>query len=55
MNDSGPDGLAAAGELLAVRAERRQIGAGAGAELEEHGLAAGELHDVFHVVVARSG
>ncbi len=43
-------GLAAAGELFAVGAERREVGAGAGAELEEHGLAAGELHDVFHVV-----
>ena len=44
-------GLAAAGELLAVRAKRREVGAGAAAELEQHGLAAGELHDVFHVVV----
>ena len=51
MNDSGPRRLAAAGELFALRAERRQVGAGAGAELEQHGLAAGELHDVFHVVV----
>ena len=42
--------LAAAGELLAVRAQRRQVGARARAELEEHGLAAGQLHDVFHVV-----
>ena len=51
MNDSGPRRLAAAGELLAVRAERREVGARAGAELEEHGLAAGQLHDVFHVVL----
>ena len=42
--------LAAAGELFAMRAERREIGARARAELEQHGLAAGELHDVFHVV-----
>ena len=33
-----------------MRAERAEVGAGAAAELEEHGLAAGELHDVFHVV-----
>ena len=45
-----PGGAAAAGELLAVRAQRREIGARARAELEEHRLAAGKLHDVFHVV-----
>ena len=45
----------AAGELFAVRAERRKIRARARAELEEHRLAAGELHDVFHVVARRSG
>ena len=33
-----------------MRPQRRQVGAGAAAELEQHGLAAGELHDVFHVV-----
>ena len=33
-------GLAAAGELFAMRAERRKVGARAAAELEEHGLAA---------------
>ena len=42
--------LAAAGELLAMRAQRAQIGPRARAELEQHGLAAGEIHDVFHVV-----
>ncbi len=46
----GAGRLAAAGELFAFRAERREVGAGAGAELEEHGLAAREFHDVFHVV-----
>ena len=51
MNESGPGGLAAAGELFAMRAERGEVRARARAELEEHGLAAGELHDVFHVVV----
>ena len=44
-------GLAAAGELLPLTAERGEVGAGAGAELEEHGLAPRELHDVFHVVL----
>jgi hypothetical protein len=28
-----------------------EVGAGAGAELEEHGFAVGEAHDGFHVVV----
>ena len=44
-------GLAAAGELLPLAAKRGEVGAGAGAELEEHGLAPRELHDVFHVVL----
>ena len=43
-------GLAAAGELLAAGAEGREVGAGARAELEEHGLAVGQPHDPFHVV-----
>ncbi len=34
-----------------MRTQRTQIGAGARTELEQHGLAAGELHDVFHVVL----
>ncbi len=42
--------LAAAGELLLAGAEGRQVGAGPGAELEEHGLALGEPHDPFHIV-----
>ena len=46
-----PRRLPAAGELFAMRTQRAQIGAGARTELEEHGLAAGELHDVFHVVL----
>jgi len=33
-----------------VRAERGQVRARPRAELEEHGLAAGQLHDVLHVV-----
>ncbi len=44
-------GLAATGELLPLAPERRKVGAGAAAELEEHRLAAGEVHDVFHVVL----
>ena len=47
----GAGGLAAAGELLALAAEGGEIGAGAGAKLEEHRLAPRELHDVFHVVL----
>ena len=44
-------GLAAAGELLPLAAERGEVGAGARAKLEEHRLAPRELHDVFHVVL----
>src|SRR6185312_5861734 len=44
-------GTTAAGQFFAVRAQGREIGARAGAELEEHGLATGEFHDVFHVVL----
>ena len=43
--------LAATGELLALTAKRGEVGAGARAELEQHGLAASEIHDVFHVVL----
>ena len=46
-----PRRLAAAGKLFAMRTQRAQIGAGARTKLEEHGLAAGELHDVFHIVL----
>ena len=46
-----PRRLSAPGQLLAVRAQRRKIGARARAELEEHGLASGQLHDVLHVVL----
>ena len=44
-------GLAAAAELFTLRTDRGKIGAGAGAELEEHRFAGREPHDVFHVVV----
>src|SRR5262245_11158916 len=44
-------GLAAAGELFAIRTERREVRAGAAAKLEEHGLARGQAHDRFHVVI----
>ena len=43
--------LPPARKLLAVRPQRRKIGARARAELEEHRFAAGQLHDVFHVVL----
>ena len=46
-----PAGLAAAGQLFAMAAQRAEVGPRAAAELEEHRLAAGELHDVLHVVV----
>jgi hypothetical protein len=46
----GARGLAAAGELLPLAADRGEVGAGTRTELEEHRLAAGEVHDVFHVV-----
>jgi hypothetical protein len=44
-------GLAATGELLSLAPQRGEVGAGAGAELEEHRLAPRELHDVFHRVL----
>ncbi len=43
--------LAAARELLAVRTQRRQVRPRPRAKLEQHGLAARELHDVFHAVI----
>ena len=51
MNESGPLGLPPPESFSRCERSVRKIGAGAGAELEQHGLAAGELHDVFHVVV----
>ena len=44
-------GMPAAGEFFAVRPQGAQVGARATAKLEEHRLAAGQLHDVFHVVL----
>ena len=44
---------APAGKLLPARSQRSQIGPGAGAELEEHRLALGQVHDGFHVVLDR--
>jgi len=41
---------AAARQLFTARANRRQVRPCAGAELEQHGLAAGQPHNVFHVV-----
>src|SRR6266511_4460375 len=43
----------ATAELFLGRANRREIGAGAGAVFEEHRLAVGQAHDVFHVVLDR--
>jgi hypothetical protein len=42
---------AATGELLAGAANGREVRAGAGAELEEHGLRVGQGHDALHVVM----
>ena len=47
----GAAGATAAGELLAAAADGGKISAGAGAVLEEHGLAVGEVHDALHVVI----
>ena len=44
-------GTSAAGKFFPVRPQRREVGAGTRAKLEEHRLAARELHDVFHVVL----
>ena len=46
----GAAGAAAAAEFLAAGADGGEVGAGAGAVFEEHGLAVGQAHDVFHVV-----
>ena len=46
-----PGRLAPSGELFFLTSKGCQVGASAGAELEEHCLAAGEVHDVFHVVL----
>ncbi len=54
MNETGPGRRAAAGQHLARRPDGRQIGSGAGSELEEHALGLGErqnrLHGVLHGV-----
>ena len=44
-------GLAAAGQLFTLASQGRKIRSRAGTKLEEHGLAAGEVHDVLHVVL----
>ena len=41
----------AAAEFLLARTNRRKIGAGAGAELEEHRFAGRQAHDGFHVIL----
>ena len=46
-------GRAAAADGLALRADGREIGAGAGAKLKQHPLAVSELQDGLHVVVDR--
>ena len=43
--------FAAAGEFLLAGAESGKIGASSRAKLEQHGLAMGQVHDAFHVVV----
>ena len=48
-------GPAAAAELLLARADGRKVGAGAGAELEEHRLAVRQVHDGLHVVLPPTG
>jgi hypothetical protein len=42
-HDAG--GLAAAGQQFVLAADRREVGAGAGAELEDAGLAHPQVHD----------
>ncbi len=42
---------AAAGEFLAGGADAGEVGAGAGAEFEQHGLGLSQIHDGVHVVV----
>ena len=48
-----PGGGAAAGEGLGGAAQVAEVGAGAGAPLEEHAFALGKVHDGFHAVVER--
>src|ERR1019366_3820982 len=48
-----PARSAAAAELLLARPNGGKIGARPGAELEEHGLAVGQVHDGLHVVLHR--
>ena len=52
-NDSGPLGRPPPLSFSRWTAERGQVGARAAAVLEQHRLAAGQLHDVFHGVVDR--
>ena len=49
----GTAGPATAAELLLAGADGGKIGAGAGAELEEHRLAVRQAHDGLHVVLDR--
>ena len=53
MKLSGPRGGAAAGEGLMGAAQRTEVGAGAGAPLEEHGLGLGQGHDGVHGILHR--
>ena len=46
-----PRRRAAAGQLFSLRTDRRQVGAGARSELEQHRLAGRQTHDVLHVVI----
>ena len=48
-----PARTSAAAQFFPLRAQRRQIRAGAGAEFEQHRLAVRQPHDAFHVVVHR--
>ena len=47
----GAAGTSAAAEFFAAGANRGEIGAGAGTVFEKHGLAMGQMHDAFHVVI----
>ncbi len=44
-------GPATAAELFSAGADRCEVGARPGAELEQHGLAIGQMHDRLHVVI----
>src|SRR5206468_3098510 len=46
-------GAPAAAELFFAGTDGRQVGAGAGAKFEKHGLAVGQVHDRLHVVLDR--